>query len=46
MGIYMGYLKNTSIDIGSRTGQFYSSRQDPKTEDRVGRVGRAEADRQ
>ena len=40
------YLKNTGINIGSRTGRLCSSRQDPKTEDRTGRVGRAEADRQ
>ena len=46
MGVYMGYLKNKGINIGSRIGRFYSSRQDPKTEDRTGRVGRAEADRQ
>ena len=46
MGVYMGYLKNTSINIGSRTSRFCLSRQDPKTEDRTGRVGRAEADRQ
>ena len=46
MGVYMGYLKNTGIDIGSRTGRFCSSWQDPKTEDRTGRVERAEADRQ
>ena len=46
MGVYMGYLKNTGINKGSRTGQFCSSRQDPKTEDRTGRVGRAEANRQ
>ena len=38
--------KNTSINKGSQTGRFCSSRQDPKTEDRTGRVGRAEADRQ
>ena len=30
---------------GSRTGRFYSSRLDPKAEDRTGQVGRAEADR-
>ena len=46
MGVYTGYLKNTGINIGSRTGRFCSSRQNPKTEDRTGRVGRAEADRQ
>ena len=46
MGVYMGYLKNTGINKGSRTGRFCSSRQDPKTEDRNGRVERAEANRQ
>ena len=46
MDVYMGYLKNnTGINIGSRTGRFCSSRQDSKTEDRTGRVARAEADR-
>ena len=35
MGVYMGYLKNTGINIGSRIGRFCSSRQDPKTEDRL-----------
>ena len=40
-----GLSKNTGINIGSRTGRFCSSLQDPKTEDRTGRVGRAEADR-
>ena len=42
----MGYLNNTSINIGPRTDRFCSSRQDPKTEDQTGRVGRIEADRQ
>ena len=47
MGVYMGYLKkHTGINKGSRTGRFCSSRQDSKTEDQTGRVGRAEADRQ
>ena len=46
MGVYMGYLKNTGINIGSRIGRFCSSWQDPKIEDRAGRIGRAEADRQ
>ena len=41
-----GLSKNTGINIGSRTGRFCSSRQDLKTEDRTGRVGRAEVDRQ
>ena len=41
-----GLSKNTGINKGSRTGRFCSSRQDPKAEDRTGRVGRAEADRQ
>ena len=45
MGVYMGYLKNTGINIGSRTGRFCSCRQDLKTEDRTGQVGRVEADR-
>ena len=41
-----GYLKKiTGINKGSRTRQFCSSRQNPKAEDRTGRVGRAEADR-
>ena len=46
MGVYMRCLKNTGINIGSRIGRFRSSRQDPKAEDRTGRAGRAEADRQ
>ena len=46
MGVYMGYLKNTGINKGSQTGRFCSSRQNPKIEDRTGRVGRTEADRQ
>ena len=37
--------KSTGINKGSRTSRFCSSRQDPKAEDRTGRVGRAEADR-
>ena len=46
MGVYIGYLKNTAINIGSRTCRFCSSRQDPKTDNQTGQVGRAEADRQ
>ena len=45
MGVYMS-PKNTGIKIGSQTGRFHLSRQDPKTKDRTGRVGRAKADRQ
>ena len=41
-----GYLKNTGINKGSRTGRFCSSWQDPKTKDRTGQVGRVEANRQ
>ena len=41
-----GLSKNTGINKGSRTGRFCSSRQNPKTEDRTSRVGRAEADPQ
>ena len=41
-----GLSKITCINITSRTGRFCSSRQDPKAEDRTGRVGRAKADRQ
>ena len=41
-----GLSKVTGINIGSRTDRFCSSRQDPKAEDRTGRVGRAEADPQ
>ena len=40
----MGYLKITGINIGSRTGRFSSSRQDPNAEDLTSQVGRAEAD--
>ena len=36
----------TGIYISSRTDRFCLSRQDPKTGDRVGQVGRAEADPQ
>ena len=39
-----GLSKITGINIGSRIDRFCSSRQDPKVEDRTGRVGRAEAD--
>ena len=46
MGVYMRCLKNTGINIGSRIGRFRLSWQDPKTEDRTGRVGRAEGDHQ
>ena len=38
--------KITGINVGSRTDRFCSSRQDPKAEDRTGRVGRAEVDPQ
>ena len=41
-----GLSKITGINIGSQTDRFCSSRQDPKAEDRTGRVRRAEADRQ
>ena len=41
-----GLSKITGINLGSRTDRFYSSRQDPKAEDRTGRVGRAEVDHQ
>ena len=41
-----GLSKNTSINKGSQTGRFCSSRQDLKTEDRTGRVERAEVDGQ
>ena len=40
-----GFLKNTGIDKGSRTGRFCSSWLDPKAEDRTGQVGGVEADR-
>ena len=41
-----GLFEITGINIGSQTDRFCSSRQDTKTEDRIGRVGRAEADPQ
>ena len=40
-----GLSKKYRYRQGSRTGWFCSSQQDPKTKDRTGRVGRAEADR-
>ena len=46
MGVYMGYIKITGINIGSRTDLFCSSRQDLKIEDRASRVERAEANPQ
>ena len=46
MGVYIGYTKITGILQGYQTDGFCSSRQDPKAEDRNGRVGRAEANPQ
>ena len=46
MGVYMGYAEIIAILQGYRTYRFCSSWQDPKTEGRTGRVGRAEADPQ
>ena len=41
-----GLSKITRINIGPQTDRFCSSRQDPKAEDRTGRVRRTEADHQ
>ena len=45
-GCIHGLNWNYKCVQGYRTSRFYSSRQDPKTEDQTGRVGRAEADLQ
>ena len=46
MGVYMGYLKNIGINKRFSNRSILFESQDPKVEDRTGRVGRVEADRQ